>query len=206
MSYFSKVFTLYNKPLRGLVYTPLRWSIVPFELIESYLPKNGKIIDIGCGEGIMSTLLAVSSKRRTVLGLDVNADKIKFAKSVSKNIPNLEFIIENVLKKNNLKADGFILSDFLHHIPKNHQKPLLKKIASMLNEKGTIIIKEIDSGEKLRSMISRFFDFIFYPGDDINFINSQNLKEFLINLGFKVSIIKTKKWFPGSTTLIICQK
>jgi len=204
--YFWQVFHFYNKPLRGLFYMPARWIIVPFEQIESYMPKRGLIIDIGCGEGVMSTLLVLSSPWRKVIGIDINKAKINLGKKIAREIPNLSFKHQDVFSQILPKADGFILSDFLHHIPSNKHKKLLKLLANSLNKNGVIMIKEIDLKDGLRSKVSRLFDFLFYPFEKVSFISSEELASFLTQLGLKVRIIKVKKWFPGSTTLFICQK
>lgn len=185
---------------------PARWAIVPFGQIESYFPKNGLIIDIGCGEGVLATLLAISSKKRKVEGYDINQDKINLGQSIAQRIPNLSFQRKNVLKENLPKAAGFVLSDFLHHIPEEQHKSLLKRIVEATDKNGIIVIKEIDLADGIRSKISRFFDFLFYPGQNVSFINSQDLANFLKSLGLKVDLIKTQKWFPGSTTLFICRR
>lgn len=185
---------------------PSRWAIVPFEQIESFLPDKGLIIDVGCGEGVMATLLAVSSKKRKVLGIDIDQNKINLGKTIAGKISNLSFQEKNVLKEKLPSTKGFVLSDFLHHIPKSQHKILLKRLVASLATSGVIVIKEIDVNDGVRSKISRFFDLLFYPGQKVNFVNSLDLTNFLKSLGLKVSLIKSKRWFPGSTTLFICTK
>lgn len=185
---------------------PARWAIVPFEQIESFLPDTGLIIDIGCGEGVLATLLAISSKKRNVLGIDIDQNKINLGKTIAKKINNLSFQNKNALKEKLPKSKGFVLSDFLHHIPKSQHQTLLKSLVSSLSANGVIVIKEIDTSDGARSKISRFFDLLFYPGEKVNFVQSQDLANLLKNLGLKVNIIKSKKWFPGSTTLLICKR
>ena len=185
---------------------PARWAIVPFELIESYIPKTGLIIDIGCGEGVMATLLAISSPKRKVIGMDIDNSKIKLGQSVAQKIVNLSFKSQDILRKNLPNASAFVLSDFLHHIPSTKHFWILKKLTKSLSKGGVIVVKEIDMKDGIRSKFSHFFDFIFYPTEKVNFIRSNDLFDSLTQLGLKVKIVKVKKWFPGSTTLFICQK
>ena len=185
---------------------PARWLIVPIEQIESYLPKNGLIIDVGCGEGVMATLLAIKSSKRKDLGIDINKNKINLAKKVSSQISNLTFEQKDAFSKNLPKANGLVLSDFLHHLPSERHEELLSSLSNILNKSGAMVIKEIDLKDGIRSKMSRLFDFIFYPTEKVNFVNSDYLANFLTKLGLKVRVIKVKKWFPGSTTLFICKK
>lgn len=184
---------------------PARWAIVPFEEIESFLPKSGKIIDLGCGEGVLCVLLAISSKRRKVLGLDLNKKKIKLGKNIAQEISNLDFKTKDVTESLP-KADAFVMSDFLHHIERKEHRPLINSINDSLKKGGVLVIKEIDLNDGLRSKISRFFDFLFYPMQKVYFSSSDELTNLLTENGMQVRIIKYKKWFPGSTTLIIARK
>lgn len=205
MNAFLKVFKFYNKPLRGLFYMSLRWAIVPFAEIESYIPKKGFIVDLGCGEGVMATLLAVTSKKRKVLGLDTNRKKIALARNLTKGQSNLSFKVKDALE-DLPKAAGFVLSDFLHHLPKNKHHGLFLNIYNSLAPNGILLIKEIDTQDKIRSKFSRFFDFLFYPFETINFTSSKELTKELEKIGFKVKVLKSKKYFPGSTTIYQCIK
>lgn len=188
------------------MYMPARWAIVPFEKINSYLPKKGLIFDIGCGEGILTTLLAISSSERIAVGIDINSKKINLGKEIASKIPNLSFKLQDVFSKDFPKVQGFVLSDFLHHIPSSKHNLLLRKLEGSLAKKGIIVIKEVDLKDSVRSKVSRFFDFLFYPGEKVSFISADKLTDFLTDLGLSIQVIKVKKWFPGSTTLFICRK
>lgn len=185
---------------------PVRWLVVPFVQIESFLPKKGLVVDIGCGEGVLAVLSAIAAPKRKVIGIDLNRGKVKLGKTIAKDIDNLSFEEMDVIRQKLPQADAFILSDFLHHAPQSEHKNLLKKIVKLLTKDGILIVKEIDSKDGIRAKISRIFDFLFYPFQKVSFVNSEMLGAFLTSLGLKVSIIKVQKWFPGSTTLFICKK
>ena len=64
-------------PTLGLkVYTYLRFLILPIKNIDEIVPKSGKIIDYGCGFGIISFYLGLSSKYRKIIGIEFNAERI----------------------------------------------------------------------------------------------------------------------------------
>lgn len=185
---------------------PARWLIVPFEEIEKRVPKSGVIIDVGCGEGVLATLLAISSKNREIIGIDTNPQKIKLALLATGKIENVTFKLQDALSKNLPKSNAYVLSDFIHHVPDSVHKRLFENLIKNLEKSGVIIIKEIDLEDRLRSKISGFFDFIFYPLQKVYFTKTEDLGKFFKRRGLKVKITKSKQWFPGSTTLIICEK
>lgn len=183
------------------LYLALRTLILPLREIDLALPKTGKIIDLGCGQGIIATYLS-QTKSRKVIGID--ADGSRLPKSSQKN---LVFIKKDLRGINLSKINGAVTSDLLHHLEPKEQKELIKKVYLALEKEGVLIIKEIDTGEIVRSKLSRIWDFILYPKDKIYFNSAVNLKNFLKKTGFSlIKISRPCRLFPGSTTLFICTK
>lgn len=182
------------------VYDVLRSAILPLSLIDRYLPKKGTIIDLGCGQGIITSYIA-GNKSRLVIGVDLDTSRL--GKSTAKN---LKFVNANIVDYDLKKPDGIVISDVLHHLERNDQNKLLEKISKGLNKSGVFIIKEIDTREFIRSRLSRFWDFVFYPKDKIAYWDSPTLIKKLQTLGFSVKMQKASRFFPGSTNLYICTK
>lgn len=182
------------------LYKSLRSFILPLVQINNALPKHGKIIDLGCGQGITTSFLA-KEKGRIVIGVDLNIQRLP-----QKESKNLRFINTDLRTFDTHGASGILLSDVLHHMDFQDQREVLKKIAKSLEESSVLVIKEVDAAEFLRSKISRFWDYIFYPKEKIYYSPSSKIKHKLETLNFKVKILKTLRFFPGSTTLIICTK
>lgn len=182
------------------LYNLLRKVILPLEQIDYYIPKRGQIIDLGCGQGVISVYLARIPTRR-VIGVDTNAKKLP-----NSSTKNLSFIKADINLYSTKGAKGIILSDVLHHMDINNQKKLLTKVKKLLSPKGVLVIKEIDTKEFIRSRLSRIWDYVLYPNDAIYYWSSSDLGLYLDNLGFKVKVQRTARFFPGSTTLFICKK
>lgn len=179
----------------------LKKIIWPLDKISEPLPKKGLIYDLGCGEGIIAKYLADSSKARKVIGVDSDKNRLPNIR-----VKNLQFIEGDIRRFSIKKTDGVVISDVLHHLDLSDQKRLLTNIATSLKKSGILVIKEIDSGEYLRSKLSRLWDFLLYPKDRIFYWNGKDLDGFLKKLGFRVKIIRSSRFFPGSTTLFICKK
>lgn len=183
-----------------VLYDFLRKAILPLEEIDKNLPKEGKIFDLGCGEGVISKYIA-KNKKRMIIGID--SDKKRLPKYKTKN---LSFKNGDIRKASFKNSSGVVISDVLHHLNLKDQKNLLAKIAECLKKEGVLIVKEIDKSEFIRSRLSRLWDFILYPQDEINYWRFKDLKKFLEETGFKVEYSRPCRLFPGSTTLFICQK
>ena len=188
---FPQIYTIYVK---------LRSTILPLSDIDSALPKKGTITELGCGQGVIAKYLA-RGKDRKILGIDANGKRIGKLKT-----KNLSFRVGDITAINYTPQDGFVISDVLHHLKPNDQELLLLKLYKALKKNGILVIKEIDTSEFVRSKFSRFWDYAFYPKDKISYWNSNELKKYLIGLGFNVSLKRTSRLFPGSTVLFICKK
>lgn len=174
--------------------------MLPLKEIDEAIPQKGKIVELGCGEGVISSYLA-RSKKRQILGIDLNTRRI-----TNSRMSNLKFKVGDITNINYKPQNAYVISDVLHHIEPVKQKRLLEKISKALGKNGVLVIKEIDKDEFLRSKMSRLWDFLLYPNDKINYWSSVDLKTYLIKIGFKVCIKRPSRFFPGSTTLFICTK
>jgi len=185
---------------KSAIYDFLRSFMLPLREIDKAIPNRGIIIDLGCGEGVTAKYLA-RTKTRQVIGVDNNKKRLQ---NPTQN--NLIFVLDDIRNYALKGADAIVISDVLHHLNYKDQKKLLAKIATNLKKGGIFIIKEIDTGEFIRSRLSRFWDFVFYPNEKIYYQNSKNLRDFLEKLSFNIKIVRASRFFPGSTTLFICQK
>jgi len=118
------------------------------EQIYNLVPKNSRIIDIGCGRGKL--LYELSNKINYGLGIDINKGKINFAKKNVKN--NLEFRVESAQKvKGNF--DYSIVMFFLHSM---NYKTQIKTLENMKKISKQQIIVDYVSPKNIfyRTLIS----------------------------------------------------
>lgn len=182
------------------VYNYLRTLILPLRKIDQYLPKRGTIFDLGCGQAVIAKFIA-REKNRNIIGVDI--DKKRLPQSTHKN---LKFECADIRRFNLKGASGVIISDVLHHLNYIDQLSVLANISSDIKKDGVLIVKEIDKIEFIRSRLSRFWDFVFYPKDKIYYLKSKDLKKTLKGFGFKVTVFRPCRLFPGSSTLFVCKK
>jgi len=112
--------------------------------------KNLKILDVGCGGGIICEPLARLGAK--VTGLDFSPNNIKAAKLHSrKNKIKINYIHKDIEKsKLDEKFDVILMFEVLEHL--DNWKKTIKKIKKNLNKNGIIIISTIN-----RNLISKLF-------------------------------------------------
>jgi 2-polyprenyl-3-methyl-5-hydroxy-6-metoxy-1,4-benzoquinol methylase len=188
------------------LYALLRWFICPFGSMERYLPRAGTIVDVGCGEGVLVQYMGRTGGNRRVIGIDRDSKRLEAARLAAKGLPNVSFRNANAQTVRMKKVHGIVFSDFLHHIPYKEQDRLLKTMSKYLVKGGILLIKEIDRKDGVRRMLSRMWDYVFYPDDTIYYRDLTQLAHQLQRYGYMVVHRQAARHFPGSTHLLICSK
>ncbi len=184
----------------------LKRKILALPTIDAALPNTGTIADLGCGEGIASAYFAQKSTRN-LLGIDLNAKKIRQAKDRTHNQPNLSFAKDNIITVTfPQKLSGIVIADVLHHLSLKQQRQLLQNCYRNLKGGGVLVIKEINQEDMIRSTLSRLWDFIFYPQDKINYYTKTKLMRELKNLHFSVTHQQVDRLLPASVNVYIATK
>jgi len=126
----------------------LRVKMVLEGYYQSYnelIPRNGEILDLGCGYGFLCYMLSFTSPNRKIIGVDYDPDKIQVALKGYSRSENMNFICEDLTRYSFESKDAIILGDVLHYLAKEDQKNLLDKCIKNLRPGGMIIIREADS-------------------------------------------------------------
>ena len=112
--------------------------------------KNLKILDVGCGGGIICEPLARLGAK--VTGIDFVPNNIKAAKIHSKkNKLKIQYIYKDIEKsKLDEKFDLILMFEVLEHL--DNWKKTIKNIKKNLNKNGMIIISTIN-----RNLLSKLF-------------------------------------------------
>jgi 2-polyprenyl-3-methyl-5-hydroxy-6-metoxy-1,4-benzoquinol methylase len=135
----------------------LRWRSCPFESVAERVPESGKILDVGCGHGLLAARLAMTSPRRRVLGIDVATDKVFAAQTAAeeaarRGISNLEFrrTAPGELPAGPWSAIVFV--DVLYLLPPTDQERLLRAAAKSLGPGGVLLVKEVSNRPRAKAL------------------------------------------------------
>jgi len=107
------------------------------QTLNEEIENKGYVLDVGCGNGIISHNLGASGYK--VKGIDISEEAIDKARSKN-NLKNVEFEVINA-EKNHYPADTYeaiICSEVLEHL----EKPdlLLKELSKALKSNGVLIV------------------------------------------------------------------
>jgi len=200
--------TTKNKlPLFPRIYLRLRPYIVPFEIIEKHVPNKGNVVDVGCGFGIFANFLALHSKERNVVGIDLNKKRINLANEIFGNLSNLNFFDGDITDIKIPKANVITAVDVLHHIPsKELQLKLLLSCYSVLSEDGKLLVKDLDTKPYWKYLFNYIHDYLITKGEKVLYQNKDAMKNLLIEAGFQIEKILEIKHYPYAHILYIAKK
>lgn len=189
----------------SLIKLLIKTLLVPIELIDSKLPANGTFIDIGCGFGITSSLVAFCRQDVKVYGID----KFTFPswQKLKKNRLNLQFQKLNLFSIKEIKHyDLVYCCDVLHHVKYLKQRLFLENIRKLLAKDGMFLLKEVDIDHTFDREFTSFWDKKLYPNEPLDFRSNNDLKNLIERSGF--TIFQSYKMFslwPASQTVILSE-
>jgi 1-acyl-sn-glycerol-3-phosphate acyltransferase len=141
-------------------YTRIKLSLEDnYNLVNRLIPRDAKVVDIGCGYGYMSYLLGFVSEKRQILGIDYDAEKIELAVNCISASSRVRFVAEDAVTYPFEITDVFILSDVLHYMSPERQELLMTACIRNLSPRGILIIRDADSDLEKRHRGTRYTEF-----------------------------------------------
>jgi 2-polyprenyl-3-methyl-5-hydroxy-6-metoxy-1,4-benzoquinol methylase len=117
--------------------------------LKAHLPAGAIVLDVGCGNGIISRGLGAAGFN--VYGIDISKKAIEKARSLT-DLPNVQF---DVVSAEQLVSDGkryhaVICSEVLEHL--NHPEQLLEVLYQSLTDDGMLIVT-VPNGKGPRELL-----------------------------------------------------
>lgn len=189
----------------------IRFWDAPFTQVEKSIPYTGLILDLGCGEGIFTNYLGLSSNRRNIIGIEIDKERIRQA---NKGVKNVTFSYGDATTIKIPGADCIIMFHLLHHLPSfKSQENLIKKCGNALSKGGILTVVEVEPEVSFKYFLSYFTDHFLVPWlfekrfhSDIFFRKSKKWKELIESIGFSCEVLDVSKEKPFSHVLLSCQK
>lgn len=208
-SVIDKTISLYSGTGWKSIFAKWKFWEEPYEELEKLIPKKAKIVDIGCGEGILDNFLALMSSDRKILGFEIDKKRLAIA---DRNIPNTEFKYADATSLVVPSTDVIIFFHVFHHFNSyEEQERVLRQCYKTLKKGGKLFIIEVEIKPSPKYWICWMFDYFFVPWvfeqkiwSPAFFRHSSDWKKLLQKIGFSCKIIPADAGRPFSNVILEC--
>lgn len=159
----------------GKIYRAFFVNVDTFIACIPKFEKGEILIDIGSGDGEILDKILTQNPNIKAIAIDISPKIGGMIKD--KNLPRVQLFPSYSIQqyKNSLEfkdAKYLILSDVLHHIPKNRRDDFFDELFLLCNRKTNLIIKDVEPGF-LKATLSLLAD-KYISGDKQTSLISQN--------------------------------
>ncbi|NLX99073.1 MAG: class I SAM-dependent methyltransferase [Rhodopirellula sp.] len=124
----------------------LRWYrsrlTIDMQHLSRYIPKEGRMLDVGCGVGSVDYEFARSRPDLHIHGIDIAAKSIELANRYNR-LPNTRYTCQP-LESVAGRYDCVLFMDVFHHVAPANRDSLLQAASRLLNPQGYVLIKDIE--------------------------------------------------------------
>lgn len=156
-----------------------------YQQFDQLLPRTGKILDIGCGNGFLCYMMNFTAPERIITGIDYDEEKIETAQNCFSKNSNINFETADASSYLFEQYDAIVLADILHYLQPEQQRLVIEKCIRNLNKEGIIIIRDGNSdlqerhkGTKLTEFFStRFIGFNKTTASGLSFMSGKMINQ-----------------------------
>ncbi len=194
------------------VYSTIRFTILrqPFlEEIGQYLPRQGRILDLGCGFGLFSLYFAMLERGRSLTGVDMNARRIEYAQASARKLglDNIEYEVADAIAwVGQRQFDAIFFLDLVHHLPVAEVPDFLDKVSRLLQPDGVLVIKDVAHRPFYKMLFTLILDRLMVGMEPIRYWPPDELEELLEDLGFEVIHHRLNDILPYPHILFVARR
>jgi 2-polyprenyl-6-hydroxyphenyl methylase/3-demethylubiquinone-9 3-methyltransferase len=207
-----RALALYDDSPRGeRLFVRARAFLSDLPQIERHAPREGAILDLGCGHGLVANLLAIGSPARDVTGIDIDAQKIEAAQRTVRARHNVRFLVADATTYDGGPYAAITVADVFYLIPPPLQRELLAACARMLAPGGMLIWKSQVRHPRWKYAITRGQEWLMTSlgptqGHGLYFLDTDESLDALRAAGLLPVTITPRSWRPYTDVLFLAQK
>ena len=166
--------------------------ICPFESLVGHVRHGYRVLDVGCGSGLLLSLAAGAGAKFEGLGFDVSRQGIELATRMTRRAASLAPHAKLSFQRLDINAawptgefDAVFLVDVLHHVPSRNQRAFFQQVVSKVKPGGTLIHKDMCLQPWWMAQANRLQD-LLVARQWINYARVQVVEEWATSEGLRV--------------------
>lgn len=136
------------------LYRWLRLDHGGLRALAAHFPREGRIVDLGSGAGLLAHVLVEDAPARQVLCVDHDAARLASLRASASGLP-IEAVEADMASFDLPPCDGVALVDVLHYLDEAGQDALLARAAEALAPGGVLVLRDPDPDGGLRFDLTR---------------------------------------------------
>lgn len=199
------------------LYSRVRFTILRqifLEEIGQYLPRRGRVLDLGCGFGLFSLYFASLAPERQVTGVDLDARRIERARSSAARLglDNVQYEVGDGLVWTageggpaERRFDAIYMLDIVHHLPRAEVPAFLARLKQRLEPGGVLVVKDIEDRPFWKVWFTLALDRLMVGREPIHYWSPRELAGELQRLGFDVVRHRMRDVLPYPHIVYVCR-
>jgi 2-polyprenyl-3-methyl-5-hydroxy-6-metoxy-1,4-benzoquinol methylase len=190
-------------PLIERAYSRIRFSIMRPKLLsvmDLLLTDRGRILDVGCGFGLFAAYFGQMHPRRRIVGVDPDARRIGIARHVAERVGLRDHVfIAGDIRDAQVQGpfDAAYVLDVMHHLPRDDQRRVLERIATLLVPGGTLIVKDITTEPRFGLLFTELLDRAMVGWDEpLAYRHHREWGAILDEIGFETRAVRVPDILP----------
>jgi SAM-dependent methyltransferase len=212
-----RVFALYAGASRAdRLHLRVRWATCPVPAIDAEVPTRGRVLEVGCGHGLVSAYLALTCPERAVVGVDIDERKLVLARAAAARLARGEASLQFASSSDGAVPagpwDAIVIVDVLYLLDADHELALLDACVAELAPGGVLVLKETDVVPRLKHALAKAQEVLatrvlrITAGDALSFTPIGELAGHLADRGLAVTVRRVDAGYPHPHAMLVAQK
>jgi 2-polyprenyl-3-methyl-5-hydroxy-6-metoxy-1,4-benzoquinol methylase len=168
--------------------------ICPFENLVGYVREGSRVLDIGCGFGLLFGLTAGVGIKFEGVGFDLSRQGIELATRMTSRAASIAPHAKLSFQRLDIGEawppgtfDVVFLVDVLHHVAPNSQEQFFRQVLSKVGPGGTLVYKDMCRSPWWRAQANRLQDLVI-ARQWIHYVPIQLVERWAANEGMHVVV------------------
>lgn len=166
--------------------------ICPFEALIGHVQDGARVLDVGCGSGLLLGLAASHGAKFEGIGFDTSRQGIDLATRMARRsattAPDAKLSFERLAIGDPWPPGTFdvvFLVDVLHHVGPQHQNAFFHQVLSKVGPEGTLVYKDMCRRPRWRAHANRLQDLVI-AREWIHYVDVDTVEQWAVGKGMQV--------------------